>query len=257
MCGIVGYIGVKEKDFLLSGLKELEYRGYDSAGIAVLKNNEITSYKATGKLENLISKTQDFSSEEFGLGIGHTRWATHGKPTEMNAHPHWGEYSYVVHNGIIENYREIKDNLEADGVKFLSQTDTEVVVHHFEKLVNEGLDTHQAFINTIQILEGAYAILLISKKEPDTIFFAKNAVPLIVGQNNEGEKFLGSADSPLIGYANEVIYLEDGEYGWIDKKSLKLFKNNQEVTPIYKPLREDKISAQKEGYRFFYGKRDL
>lgn len=141
MCGIVGYIGNKEKKkFLLSGLKELEYRGYDSAGIAVLKNGEIDSYKATGKLDNLVQKTTNFSSDGFGVGIAHTRWATHGKPTDINAHPHWGEYSYIVHNGIIENYREIKAELQNDGVKFLSQTDTEVVVHLFEKFIDSGLN---------------------------------------------------------------------------------------------------------------------
>ena len=134
MCGIVGYIGTKEKrHFLISGLKELEYRGYDSAGIAVLKDGDITSFKATGKLSNLDHKVEHFSSSGFGVGIGHTRWATHGKPTEANAHPHWGEFSYIIHNGIIENYKEIKDELLHDGIKFLSQTDTEVAVHLFEK----------------------------------------------------------------------------------------------------------------------------
>ena len=135
MCGIVGYIGEKEKrDFLINGLKELEYRGYDSAGIAILKNGEINSFKATGKLSNLDTKTADFNSSGFGLGIGHTRWATHGKPTEANAHPHWGEFSYVIHNGIIENYKEIKETYLAH-TTFLSQTDTEVIVHLFEKCI--------------------------------------------------------------------------------------------------------------------------
>lgn len=134
MCGIVGYIGTNEKrNFLINGLKELEYRGYDSAGIAVLKDGDISSFKATGKLSNLARKVEHFHSEGFGVGIGHTRWATHGKPTEANAHPHWGEFSYIIHNGIIENYKEIKDELLKDGVTFLSQTDTEVAVHLFEK----------------------------------------------------------------------------------------------------------------------------
>ena len=112
MCGIVGYIGTKEKrHFLISGLKELEYRGYDSAGIAVLKDGDITSFKATGKLSNLDHKVEHFSSSGFGVGIGHTRWATHGKPTEANAHPHWGEFSYIIHNGNIENSKKVKDEL--------------------------------------------------------------------------------------------------------------------------------------------------
>ena len=140
MCGIVGYIGNKEKkEIILNGLKELEYRGYDSAGIAVMcgeGGRDIHYFKAVGKLENLRNKTKDFTSSGFGVAIGHTRWATHGKPTELNAHPHLGEYSFVIHNGIIENYAEIKKELENDGVKFLSQTDTEVIVHLFEKINN-------------------------------------------------------------------------------------------------------------------------
>jgi len=151
MCGIVGYIGTKEKrGILLSGLKELEYRGYDSAGIAVLKEGEICSFKATGKLSNLESKTHHFTSEGYGLGIGHTRWATHGKPTEANAHPHWGAFSYVIHNGIIENYKEIKETYLAN-TTFLSQTDTEVIVHLFERFVNEGLNAFDAFEKTVEI----------------------------------------------------------------------------------------------------------
>ena len=134
MCGIVGYIGKKEKkNIILNGLKELEYRGYDSAGMAIIIGNEMSYYKAVGKLENLTSKMKECQYQGIGVAIGHTRWATHGKPTEINADPHLGEYSFVIHNGIIENYKELKDELEASGVKFLSQTDTEVIVHLFEE----------------------------------------------------------------------------------------------------------------------------
>ena len=255
MCGIVGYIGNNEKkEFLLSGLKELEYRGYDSAGIAVLKDGHISSYRALGKLENLVHKTASFSSDGFGIGIGHTRWATHGKPTEANAHPHCGEFSYVIHNGIIENYKEIKENLQADGITFLSQTDSEVIVHQFEKFIHEGLNAQEAFKSTINMLQGAYAILLITKDEPETIFFAKNAVPLILGQNANGEKFMSSSDSPLIGYATEVVYLEDGEYGWIKKDEISLFVDESPIIPIFQTLGRDKIYAQKDGFRFFMEK---
>ena len=255
MCGIVGYIGENEKkEFLLSGLKELEYRGYDSAGIAVLKDGHISSYRALGKLENLVHKTESFSSDGFGLGIGHTRWATHGKPTEANAHPHRGEFSYVIHNGIIENYKELKENLQNQGVKFLSQTDSEVIVHQFEQFISEGLNAQDSFKSTIEMLQGAYAILLVTKDEPDTIFFAKNAVPLILGQNAKKEKFMSSSDSPLIGYATEVVYLEDGEYGWVKKDEISLFMNEQPVIPTFATLGRDKIYAQKDGYRFFMEK---
>lgn len=255
MCGIVGYIGTKEKrNFLISGLKELEYRGYDSAGIAVLKDGDITSFKATGKLSNLDHKVENFSSSGFGVGIGHTRWATHGKPTEANAHPHWGEFSYIIHNGIIENYKEIKDELLKDGVKFLSQTDTEVAVHLFEKNARELGDCFKAFEKTVASLHGAYAILLITKKEPDVIFFAKNAVPLLLGKSSEGEVFFSSSDAPLIGLVKEVVYLEDGEYGWAKDKEITLLKNSIAQHLDFKPLTHDKLSAQKDGYRYFMEK---
>ncbi|HIP46692.1 MAG TPA: glutamine--fructose-6-phosphate transaminase (isomerizing), partial [Campylobacterales bacterium] len=150
MCGIVGYIGKDEiKNILVDGLRELEYRGYDSAGIAILEEEDIKSFKAIGKLKNLEEKTSDYTSSGFGLGIGHTRWATHGKPTELNAHPHLGEFSYVVHNGIIENYQELKKELQAEGVTFLSQTDTEVIVHLFEKFYKELNDPMVAFEKTV------------------------------------------------------------------------------------------------------------
>lgn len=255
MCGIVGYIGKREKkEFILNGLKELEYRGYDSAGIAVLKNDTITSYKATGKLSNLTTKTKEFSSDGFGLAIGHTRWATHGKPTETNAHPHHGQYSYVIHNGIIENYKELKEELQKGDSIFLSQTDTEVIVHQFEKFISDGLVAKEAFKKTIEKLEGAYAILLITKAQPDTLFFAKNAAPLIIGKNNEGETFLSSSDTPLIGYASEVSYLEDGEFGWISNNELTLFLDDKVVHPLFKPLGCDRLYAQKDGYRYFMEK---
>lgn len=254
MCGIVGYIGTKEKrHFLINGLKELEYRGYDSAGIAILKQGDICSFKATGKLSNLDSKTTDFSSDGFGIGIGHTRWATHGKPTEANAHPHWGAYSYVIHNGIIENYKEIKEAY-LEGITFLSQTDTEVIVHLFEKFVNEGESAFRAFEKTVALLHGAYAILLISQKEPDVIFFAKNAVPLILGRNDEGEIFFGSSDAPLIGFAKEVSYLEDEEYGWAKGSTITLLKALVPQSMHFKPLTHDKLSAQKDGFRYFMEK---
>lgn len=255
MCGIVGYIGTKEKrNFLLGGLKELEYRGYDSAGIAVLKEGEITAFKATGKLTNLARKVENFHSEGFGVGIGHTRWATHGKPTEANAHPHWGEFSYIIHNGIIENYKEIKDELLKDGVKFLSQTDTEVAVHLFEKNVRELKDCFKAFEKTIASLQGAYAILLISKKAPDVIFFAKNAVPLLLGKSASGEVYFSSSDAPLIGLVQEVVYLEDGEYGWAKNQEITLLNNHVPQHLDFKTLTHDKLSAQKDGYRYFMEK---
>jgi glucosamine--fructose-6-phosphate aminotransferase (isomerizing) len=255
MCGIVGYIGKKEvKDILVDGLRELEYRGYDSAGIAVLQNDEIKSYKAVGKLQNLEDKTKDFASDGFAMGIGHTRWATHGKPTELNAHPHLGEFSYVVHNGIIENYQELKSSLQDEGVKFLSQTDTEVIVHLFEKNYKELNDPMSAFEKTIETLHGAYAILLITKVDPQKIYFAKHGSPMIVGNDDKGDIHFGSSDAALIGKATEVIYLDDGDYGYTSQEGISIFFDKEPKALNKKALTGDKISAQKGGFRFFMEK---
>ncbi|RLA63035.1 MAG: glutamine--fructose-6-phosphate transaminase (isomerizing), partial [Epsilonproteobacteria bacterium] len=214
MCGIVGYLGKHEKkEILLEGLQELEYRGYDSAGIAVIEGEKLNQFKAIGKLENLREKTKAYTSQGFGISIGHTRWATHGKPTELNAHPHLGAYSYVVHNGIIENYQELKKELQADGVQFLSQTDTETIVHLFEKQYKSTNSAFLAFEQSIAKLEGAYATLLITEADAETIYFAKNGSPMLVGFDGD-DLYFASSDTPIIGKATEVYYLEDGEYGY-------------------------------------------
>ena len=257
MCGIVGYLGEKNiKEILLNGLKELEYRGYDSAGIAVLENNNFSIFKAVGKLVNLEEKTKDFNTNSFSVGIGHTRWATHGKPTELNAHPHIGESSYVVHNGIIENYAELKKELVDDGVEFLSQTDTEVIVHQFEKNLKEQKDAFEAFKKTISQIEGAYAILLITKGENETLFFAKNGSPMLVGiDQDSNNKYFASSDTPLIGYATDVNYFEDGDFGYVNKDEIAIFdKDGNKKEANFKTLSQNKLSAQKDGYRFFMEK---
>ncbi len=254
MCGIVGYIGEQEKKkIILEGLKELEYRGYDSAGIAVLKNDEIINFKTVGKLENLVKKTKDFESVGFGLAIGHTRWATHGKPTELNAHPHFGEFSYIVHNGIIENYQEIKKELISKKYNFLSQTDSEVIVHLFEENLKDN-EPFVAFEKTINTLKGTYAILLMTKAEPNKIFFAKNLVPLIIGKNEKKEVFFGSSDTPLIGLAKDVIYLNDKDYGYAQKNNIVIYNEKKPKSLEWKKLSISKLSAQKDGYRFFMEK---
>jgi len=254
MCGIVGYIGLKEKkEILLDGLQELEYRGYDSAGIAIIEGEKLSNFKAIGKLANLREKTKSYEREGFGISIGHTRWATHGKPTELNAHPHLGAYSYVVHNGIIENYQELKEELQAEGVNFLSQTDTETIVHVFEKFNNEINDPFPAFQKTIEKLEGAYATLLITEAAPDTIFFAKNGSPMLIGFDGK-EVYFASSDTPIIGKATEVYYLEDGEYGFAKDGKVRLFNDEGERSFTKQALTADKVSAQKDGYRFFMEK---
>lgn len=256
MCGIVGYIGKKNtKEILLEGLKELEYRGYDSAGIAVLQHDNFDSYKAVGKLVNLEEKTKDFITTDFAVGIGHTRWATHGKPTELNAHPHLGESSYVVHNGIIENYAALKKELMAEGVVFLSQTDTEVIVHLFEKNLKTAATALEAFEQTISRLHGAYAILLVTKSEDESIFFAKLGSPMLVGIDSENDKYFASSDTPLIGHCSDVNYFEDGDYGYVSPKEIAIFdKNGNKKNPHFTKLSQNKLSAQKNGFRFFMEK---
>ena len=253
MCGIVGYIGNSDtKKILIDGLKELEYRGYDSAGIALLTGTDIEVYKAVGKLVNLEEKVNNNCSTcvKYTTGIGHTRWATHGKPTELNAHPHLGEYSFVVHNGIIENYKELKDELMSEGVTFLSQTDTEVIVHLFEKFNNQLNDCNEAFKQTISSLKGAFAILLITKNELNKIFFAKHGSPMILGKASD-EVFFGSSDAPLIGLADAVFYLEDGDFGYASSNEFVFF-NNTKIT--WSKLPASKQFAQKDGFRFFMEK---
>ncbi len=255
MCGIVGYIGDKEKkSVILNGLKELEYRGYDSAGMAVMSGDKIDYFKAVGKLENLADKVKDFTSEGFGVAIGHTRGATHGKPTEINAHPHLGEHSFVVHNGIIENYKELKEELEAKGVKFISQTDTEVIVHLFEETLKEKKDAFKAYEATIARLRGAYATLLITKTEPDKIFFAKDAAPMAIGKSDAKEVYFASSDAPLIGVAKEVCYLDDKSYGFVSLEEIAVFKAHKRLNVSFSALPKDKSYAQKEGYTFFMEK---
>jgi len=255
MCGIVGHLGSKNtKKFLLDGLSELEYRGYDSAGISLLNKDKFYSYKATGKLKNLIEQSNALKIEGFSLGIGHTRWATHGKPSVENAHPHMASCTHIVHNGIIENYVELKQALEAKGIKFVSQTDTEVFVHLFEDILEEEKDTYKAFKKSLEKIEGAYAILLITQSEKDKIFFAKQGSPLILGRKDK-EKFFASSDAALIGECEEVHFLEDGEFGYVDSHSIVIQRASNNNIPFQNAkLSTDKISAQKEGFRYFMEK---
>jgi len=254
MCGIVGYLGKNEKkEILLDGLQELEYRGYDSAGIAIIEDKQLKNFKAVGRLKNLREKTKDYESKGFGVSIGHTRWATHGKPTELNAHPHMGAYSFVVHNGIIENYQELKEELQTEGIKFLSQTDTETIVHLFEKNNNKTQKPWSAFQSTISRLEGAYATLLITEADEETIYFAKNGSPMLIGFNKD-DVYFASSDTPIIGKATEVYYLEDGEFGYAKEGKVTLFNADGEKTFSKQALATDKAMAQKDGFRFFMEK---
>jgi glucosamine--fructose-6-phosphate aminotransferase (isomerizing) len=237
----------------LDGLAELEYRGYDSAGISLLNDKKFYTYKAIGKLKNLKDEMSDLKLNGFSVGIGHTRWATHGKPTIKNAHPHFASETYIVHNGIIENYQELKNLLQNEGVVFSSQTDTEVIVHLFEKHLKKH--THyEAFQKTLSEIKGAYALLLISEKAPDTIYFAKNSSPLILGKKAK-ERFFASSDTALIGNCEDVHFFEDGEYGFVTPDKIQIdTSTTKDLNFKTSKLPTDKESAQKEGFKFFMEK---
>lgn len=256
MCGIVGYIGEKEAtDIILSGLRELEYRGYDSAGLTLLQQNGLQRFRAVGKLDNLAAKVADMRSSGPVTAIGHTRWATHGKPTEANAHPHGLVHSQVVHNGIIENYRELRKKLTDP---FLSQTDSEVIVHLFEQqLPHRPEEEHQvlaAFRATLDQLEGAYAILLITEYAPGNIYFARQGSPLQLGFSADGCHF-ASSDAAMVGVCDKAMYIEDGEWGVATQSSVQLFDTHgAQVKPEARPLPASTQAARKEGFRYFMEK---
>ena len=252
MCGIVGYIGSKEASgVLLAGLRELEYRGYDSAGIAVLENSGIQCFKAVGKLDNLAQKLCNYKSQGAVSSIGHTRWATHGKPTEANAHPHGLTHSQLVHNGIIENYMELRSTVDTP---FQSQTDTEVIVHIFEQQLSSIDDPEKAFKTTLDMLQGAFAILLITERVPGRIFFARKGSPLQLGFSDRG-CFFASSDAALVGHADKAVYLEDDQWGWATETSLNVFDaKDNEIEALQVQLPASSMVARKEGFRYFMEK---
>ena len=212
MCGIVGYIGTKNcVPILLEGLKRLEYRGYDSAGIGIINSTECKVIKTKGKvseLEKLVNKENTVSS----LGIGHTRWATHGEPSILNAHPHVNEDHtlFLIHNGIIENYASLKKGLQSQGYKFVSETDTEVLAHLIDRYLKLKNNLFQAVRYALNEVEGTYGIAVIYKNEPDKIIAAKKGSPLVIGVG-KNENFIASDVNALIAHTSQVVYLEDGE----------------------------------------------
>jgi len=251
MCGIIGYIGSKEAvQVLMSGLKKLEYRGYDSAGIAVFKDNKIRIVKCKGKvvkLENILEK----GVPEGNIGLGHTRWATHGKPNNLNAHPHNGCNSevVVVHNGIIENYMPLRERLISEGHIFVSETDTEVLPHLIES--NYQNDLTLAVKESIKEIEGSYAIGVISTRDPGKIVASRCGSPLIIGVG-EGEMFLASDIPALLSYTNRVIFLEEREIATITKDGVEII--NSEGKILHKEVVNidwDEEMTEKSGYKHF------
>lgn len=254
MCGIVGYVGAQQAaPILLEGLQKLEYRGYDSAGIAVLDGSTIELAKACGEIKNLLAKTHDGSDLHGYIGLGHTRWATHGAPTEANAHPHVsndGKFA-IVQNGIIENFMELREMLQAKGFRFHSETDTEVIVHLLDMYYTGDGNLKDTVMKTLGRLEGSYAIGILCADCPEQMFLARNGCPLIIGVG-AGENFFASDVTALVSHTKNVVYLDDGELAEVRADGYTVFDCTGK--PVQKPVSRvawDIEAAEKGGYEHF------
>ena len=251
MCGIVGYVGNKNaQNFLISGLKRLEYRGYDSAGIVTLnEKGEPTLLRAKGKIANLEEKLAKNKRND-KIGVGHTRWATHGEPSETNAHPHQAGDIYVVHNGIIENYKELKVALKDH--KFKSQTDTEVLAALIESFYKGGQHPLvNAVVQALKLVKGTYGIAVVSVKSPDDIVVARSGSPLVIGVGHD-ETLIASDASALVGHTKQAIYLNDGEVAHVTKNSVEIKTLNAEpVSAKVEEIETNLAAIQKGGYEHF------
>ncbi|MEM1055903.1 MAG: glutamine--fructose-6-phosphate transaminase (isomerizing) [Bacteroidota bacterium] len=253
MCGIVGYIGPRQAgDLLVTGLKRLEYRGYDSAGVAVA-NGELDVRKKEGKVDELASMLRSRPIEGT-VGMGHTRWATHGAPTDLNAHPHTASHGRfaIIHNGIIENYGAIKRRLLEKGYTFASETDTEVLAYFIEDVQHEtGLSFPESVRQALTQVEGAYGIVALSMDNPDELVVARNGSPLLLGVG-EGEHFIGSDASPFIEYTRNVVYLNDGEMAVVRRDGYEVSEiNGAPVAKEVHQLEWDLEEIEKGGYEYF------
>lgn len=260
MCGIVGYIGTQTAtDILMSGLERLEYRGYDSAGLATIFEGELHCVKAKGKLHNLRSKIEK-EANSANIGIGHTRWATHGKPEEYNAHPHLDtkQKIAVVQNGIVENYQELRAQLKGKGHKFVSDTDTEVIPHLIaDNLLTEYFNPHQddvfinAVRNTVNRLQGAFAIAVLSSDYPDELIVARQQAPLIIGFG-QGEFFCASDVTAIVQHTNAVLSLENGEIAKLTPLGVEVYDfNGKRLKKMPRTLDWNHITVEKQGFRHF------
>lgn len=255
MCGIIGYIGERQVlPVLLEGLRRLEYRGYDSAGVVFLEDRKINVIKVKGRVFDLEEKIfSNVPQKPEAPGLGHTRWATHGEPSDENAHPHLdckGNLA-IVHNGIIENYYELKKELLKKGHKFKSATDTEVIVHLIEDYVNAGLELKSAFFSALKRLKGAYAIALISNENPEFIIVARNQSPIVIGIG-EKENFMASDIPALLPFTKDVLFLNDGEVGILYKDKVEIFDlEGKEIKRNPVVISWDLASAEKGGFAHF------
>ncbi len=252
MCGIVGYVGDRKKtvNVLLDGLTRLEYRGYDSSGIALMEGGHTRIFKSTGKLSNLKKKIGKHTLDGL-LGIGHTRWATHGDATEKNAHPHVSGGTSVVHNGIIENYSLLKGELIKKGYEFYSDTDTEVLAHLIESCCGPGITFEDAVRAAFRMVEGSYAVAVISDRMPDKVIATRKFSPLIVALGDH-ENYLASDVPAILPYCRNVIYLEDGDVAVLEKNGVSITDlNGDPVERNVQTINWDPVSVEKCGYRHF------
>lgn len=254
MCGIVGIVGTSQvAPRILNGLRRLEYRGYDSAGIATISNGNIETRRAKGKLSEL-SDVMDAQPLQGNLGIGHTRWATHGPATTQNAHPHRTDHVAVVHNGIIENYRELKQDLEAQGAVFSSETDSEIIAHLITQQFLETDCIEQAAQRTFSKLTGTYAVAVIFSAVPDKILVARSGSPLAIGLG-DGENYLGSDSFALAPLTNRIIYLDDGDVGILSRDKVEIFNAaGEEVEHNIQIIDASQAMVDKGNYRHFMAK---
>ncbi len=258
MCGIVGYVGGRQAaPLILDGLKRLEYRGYDSAGIAVLEGNRIATRRAVGKLHHL-SRALEAAPLHGTLGIGHTRWATHGGVTVDNAHPHVGGSGQVavVHNGIIENYASLRAELEAEGIPFASETDTEVMAHLVDRFLAAGMDFLPAVQEALRRIEGASAFVFLSARHPDRLIAARlgNAGGLVIGAEG-GECFIASDIPAILPETRRVLFLEDGQLALVGSEGVRLFdRRGNPLTSRFQTIPWDPFAAEKGPYRHFMQK---
>ena len=256
MCGIVAYIGKKDAfPVLIKGLSRLEYRGYDSAGIALLDQGDLNLYKKQGKVANLVEFTEG-KNIKGSVGIGHTRWATHGEPNDVNAHPHFSmdRRIAIIHNGIIENYDSIREELISRGYEFKSQTDTEALVHLIDDIQkSEKIELIDAVRQALQSVIGAYALVVISKDHPNQLIAARKSSPLVVGIGDDNEFYLASDATPIVEYTNQVVYLNDEEIALVDINEGLRITNiaNQEKTPYIQELEMHLEALEKGGYEHF------
>jgi glucosamine--fructose-6-phosphate aminotransferase (isomerizing) len=248
MCGIVGYVGNEEAvPILLDGLRKLEYRGYDSAGVAVHQGQKIEIRRSVGKLINL-QKSLTQKNLTGTCGIGHTRWATHGKPSEQNAHPHRSESCVLVHNGIIENYVALKQQLQNAGYKFESETDTEVVAHLIDKHMRKGLRLADAVRAAAKEIHGSYALTVISEREPGTLVAARSGCPLVIGQA-AGSSFIGSDVMAMLAHTRDVIFLEEGDVAVVTAREITITDlEGRAVGRKQTKVTWDAAAAEKSGY---------